>query len=172
MVWYENQEQFSLMLEHEPRITFENGYAEIETDSVYKYYYNEYEFFEESYRFSIRMADFDYATSDYYTGRAGKYRLTVEERDYEGYTPAENILTPVKDLKVDEKQKPMFRIDGGKLVVKGLKEGADMVLYSVDGKELGKAVAGSDGKAQLALPHTRTAVVVKAGNVTFKIGVK
>lgn len=165
VVWYGDYERYSIMLENEPRITFQNGEAKIEADGTFRYYQNEYEYYDSPLTYYVTVGG-DYARS------VDQYRLTVEERDYEGYTPEEIYLTPIKDLKVDEKQKPMFHVEGGKLVVKGLKEGASMALYGVDGKELGKAEAGRDGKAQVALPQMRGTVVVKAGSVSFKIGVK
>lgn len=86
--------------------------------------------------------------------------LTFETVDWEGYNE-------IMDTKVDNI--PQFSLKGGNLTVSGQTKGETLSVYSLDGKIIGNAKVGADGKASVQLPGLKTVYIVKSGKANFKI---
>ena len=68
--------------------------------------------------------------------------------------------------------RPAFSIQGGVLHVAGLKSGEQVAVYTLDGKTAVQVKADSDGRASASLRQMSGTVIVKAGNVSFKVLIK
>lgn len=146
VVRYDGQDVFSFFLNHEPKLTIENGWGIIEADGTY---YDEFD-----------QADYQLYWSFLLSEDSG-VSLTFETVDWEGYND-------IKDMK-EENVVPQFSLKDGKVTVSCQTTGETLSVYSLDGKMVGNAKAGADGKASVQLPASKTVYIVKSGKANFKI---
>ncbi len=157
VVWGGEQELYSFFISDSPQLTVEGGNAVITSDGkwIYEENYNEYE---RECRVSIPFSE------------SSSYRITLEQRSYTGdYYYCDEDMVDGIDESSPTPGAPQFSMQGGVLRVVGLAEDDCVSVSSLDGKSLGSTVANGNGCAVLPLPHQTGTVVVKAGNVSFKI---
>lgn len=157
VVWYGEQELYSFFISDSPQLKVEGGNAIITSDGkwTYEQYYNEYE---QQCCVSIPFSE----SSD--------YRITLEQRSYTGnYYYCDEDMVDGIDETATTPGAPQFSMKDGVLRVAGLTAGDDVLISSLDGKQLGTAKADGNGHATLSLPRQAGAAIVKAGSVSFKI---
>ncbi len=157
VVWYGEQELYSFFISDSPQLKVEDGNAIITSDGkwTYEMYYDEYE---QECHVSIPFSE------------SLDYRITLEQRSYTGdyYYCDENMADGI-DETAPTPGAPQLSMKDGVLRVAGLAAGDNVLISSLDGKQLGATKADSNGHATLSLPRQTGAAVVKAGNVSIKI---
>ena len=65
----------------------------------------------------------------------------------------------------------VIRTEGNRLIIRGLEANVQVMLYSVEGRQLASAKASANGEVSMKIPIADI-IVVKAGNCSFKIHTK
>ena len=65
----------------------------------------------------------------------------------------------------------VIRTEGNRLIIRGLEANVQVMLYSVEGRQLASAKASANGEVGMKIP-TADIIVVKAGSCSFKIHTK
>ena len=146
VVWYGDSELYSFFVSDNPVLKVHDGRAVIQSDGTYEHQLETY-------------------TCLY------ELELNMEERDYTGYFD-DGSATSVEEVPDAGTARPAFSLRGGILQVAGLAEGEQVTVASTDGKVIAQAKAGRGGQASVSLRGLAGTIVVKAGNVSFKVIVK
>ncbi len=154
VVWYGDSELYSFFVSDNPVLKVHDGRAVIQSDGTYEHQLETYTCY-----YSILMSE------------SSEYKLTMEERDYTGYFD-DGSATSVEEVPDAGTARPAFSLRGGILQVAGLAEGEQVTVASTDGKVIAQAKAGRGGQASVSLRGLAGTIVVKAGNVSFKVIVK
>lgn len=150
VVWDGETELYSFYVSNEPVLKVANGNAIIQSDGVWGTYNKCY--------YSIPMSE------------TSKYKITLEQRDYIGDFGA-HVPTSVTEAPT-VKNKPAFSMENGILSVSGLKAGEPLMVFTVDGKTVAQGRADANGQASASLQQMPGTVIVKAGQVSFKVMVR
>lgn len=158
VVWDGETELYSFFVSDTPVLKVRNGYAVIKSDGTWESEVNLEKVTYECY-YRIPMSE------------SSHYKLTLEERDYTGVFGSGNA-TSIKDAPRAETARPTFSLHDGILQVAGLVEGEQVTVASIDGKVINQSEANSSGQVSVSLHGQVGLIVVKAGNVSFKIMLK
>lgn len=157
VVWQGNQELYSFYVANNPTLKINNGYAVVQSDGEWEEE-NMFEVYAHECYFTIPMSE------------SSNYKISLEKRDYMGVF-GHKVPTSVEE-KLTVTARPAFSIQGGVLHVAGLKSGEKVAVYTLDGKTAVQVKADSDGRASASLRQLSGTVIVKAGNVSFKVLIK
>lgn len=157
VVWQGDQELYSFYVANNPTLKVSNGYAVVQSEGKWE---------EESY-FQVSQHEFYFSIP---MSESSNYKISLEKRDYMGMF-GHSVPTSVEE-KLTVTARPAFSIQGGVLHVAGLKGGEQVAVYTLDGKTAVQVKADSDGRASASLRQLSGTVIVKAGNVSFKVLIK
>lgn len=154
VVWQGDQELYSFYVANNPTLKVSNGYAVVQSEGKWE----DFQVSQHECYFSIPMSE------------SSNYKISLEKRDYMGVF-GHRVPTSIEE-KLTVTARPAFSIQGGVLHVAGLKSGEQVTVYTLDGKTAVQVKADSDGRASASLRQMSGTVIVKAGNVSFKVLIK
>lgn len=157
VVWNGESELYSFFISDKPVLKVHNGNAIIQSDGVWEESVNLETITNKCY-YSIPMSE----SSD--------YRITLEQRDYIGIFGREDE-TGLQEIN-STTLKPSFSFHDGTLQVAGLKAGTAVTTATTDGKINGQTSADQSGRASVSLRGQSGTIIVKAGEVSFKVLVR
>lgn len=157
VVWNGETELYSFFISDRPVLKVYNGNAIIQSDGVWEESVNLQTITYKCY-YSIPMSE----SSD--------YRITLEQRDYIGIFGREDE-TGLQEIN-STTLKPSFSFHDGTLQVAGLKAGTTVTTVTTDGKINGQTSADQSGRASVSLRGQSGTIIVKAGEVSFKVLVR
>lgn len=157
VVWNGEKELYSFYVSDNPVLKISNGNALVQSDGEWeqKLYFDTVK---NRCYYEIPMSE------------TSNYKITIEKRSYTGPWGS-NAETGIGQVS-SESVRPAFSLKDGLLRVGGLKEGESLIVSTTDGKLLGSVEVSKKGYASLSLQNARGTIVVKAGEITFKILVK
>lgn len=158
VVWNGDSELYSFFVSDNPVLKVNNGNAIIKSDGTWEYEANLEKVTNTCY-YSIPMSE------------SSKYKLTLEERDYTGLF-GHSDATAIDEITNTSTTHPAFSLHDGILQVAGLDKGEQLTVASTDGKVIAQAKASHAGHASVSLHGQAGTLVVKAGNVSFKVMVR
>jgi len=157
VVWQGDQELYSFYVANNPTLKVSNGYAVVQSEGKW----------EDEFLFEVRQHECYFSIP---MSESSNYKISLEKRDYMGMF-GHRVPTSVEE-KLTVTARPAFSIQGGVLHVAGLKGGEQVTVYTIDGKTAVQVKADSDGRASASLRQMSGTVIVKAGNVSFKVLIK
>ena len=146
VVWNGESELYSFFISDRPVLKVHNGNAIIQSDGVWEEYVNLQPVTYECY-YSIPMSE------------SADYKITLEDE-----TGLQEITFTTL--------KPSFSFHDGTLQVAGLKAGTTVTTATTDGKITAQASADQSGRASVSLRGQSGTIIVKAGEVSFKVLVR
>ena len=157
VVWNGESELYSFFISDRPVLKVHNGNAIIQSDGTWEEYVNLQPVTYECY-YSIPMSE------------SADYKITLEQRDYIGTFGREDE-TGLQEI-TSTTLKPSFSFHDGTLQVAGLKAGTTVTTATTDGKITAQASADQSGRASVSLRGQSGTIIVKAGEVSFKVLVR
>lgn len=157
VVWNGDSELYSFFISDRPVLKVHNGNAIIQSDGVWEEYVNLQPVTCKCY-YSIPMSE------------SADYKITLEQRDYIGTFGREDE-TRLQEIN-STTLKPSFSFRDGTLQVAGLKAGTTVTTATTDGKITAQTSADQSGRASVSLRGQSGTIIVKAGEVSFKVLVR
>ena len=152
VVWNGESELYSFFISDRPVLKVHNGNAIIQSDGTWE------EYVICKCYYSIPMSE------------SADYKITLEQRDYIGTFGREDE-TGLQEI-TSTTLKPSFSFHDGTLQVAGLKTGTTVTTATTDGKITAQASADQSGRASVSLRGQSGTIIVKAGEVSFKVLVR
>lgn len=154
VVWNGESELYSFFISDRPVLKVHNGNAIIQSDGVWEEYVNLQPVTCKCY-YSIPMSE------------SADYKITLEQRDYIGTFGREDE-TGLQEIT----STTLISFHDGTLQVAGLKAGTTVTTATTDGKITAQTSADQSGRASVSLRGQSGTIIVKAGEVSFKVLVR